>query len=525
MKNIIRRRLSTSQVGGLSQFGGSKIKKLLLLLRLLLLLFLFYLLLLLLLNIGVHGTRTTPGNSKLWRSKPLLRREGDKVFKTGTEAANLLLSEAIRRDDVSSTPFIQLWTNLTSSLAVVFDRMPKYAWIMKQLLEPERTITFRVAWIDDSGVSRVNRGYRIQYSSALGPYEGGLAFSPRVNLSLLKAAALDTTFRNALSSKPLGGAFGGADFNPYTKSETEIQRFCQSYMTELAKYIGPDTDLPGLGEGVTNIEVGYMYGQYKRINHHCGQVGKGLMWGGSPVHVKAQGYGIAYFAKKMLEDKGQSLEGKKCLITGSHYVALALAEKLLQFGAIPLTFSDLSGFVYEPNGFDNGKLKVIEKIKNERGASIGRYIIASTSAKFNEPSSNIFDIPCDFVFTTSSAVSINENDITSLASKGCKGIIEGGGLGALTNEGLIAAKKKSMLLAPARATSVGSVIFNGMEMEADPLKPGETIDSRVEAAVDVVFEEIKRTAKEFNTRGDLHVGANIAAFLKVADAMFLHGSV
>jgi glutamate dehydrogenase (NADP+) len=191
-------------------------------------------------------------------------------------------------------------------------------------------------------------------------------------------------FTNALSGKNLGGAYGGADFNPYNKSENEIQRFAQSYMTELSKYIGPDIDLPGMGEGCGPTEIGYLYGQYKRINQHCGQNGKGLLWGGSPgPAVHAQGMGIAYFAKKMLADKGMSLEGKRCLITGSNATALALAEKLTELGAVPLTFSDTSGFIYEPTGFDAAKVKTVQKIKAERGARVGRYIIASTAAKFN----------------------------------------------------------------------------------------------------------------------------------------------
>jgi glutamate dehydrogenase (NADP+) len=232
--------------------------------------------------------------------------------------------------------------------------------------------------------SRVNRGIRIQYSSALGPYEGPTSFSSRINFSNCKANAFDIMFTNALSGKNLGGAYGGADFNPYNKSENEIQRFAQSYMTELSKYIGPDIDLPGMGEGCGPTEIGYLYGQYKRINQHCGQNGKGLLWGGSPgPAVHAQGMGIAYFAKKMLADKGTSLEGKRCLITGSNSTALALAEKLVELGAIPLTFSDTSGFIYEPTGFDAAKVKTVQKIKAERGARVGRYIIASTAAKFN----------------------------------------------------------------------------------------------------------------------------------------------
>eukprot|EP00596_Hydrurales_sp_CCMP1899_P002281 CAMPEP_0119051166 /NCGR_PEP_ID=MMETSP1177-20130426/72871_1 /TAXON_ID=2985 /ORGANISM="Ochromonas sp, Strain CCMP1899" /LENGTH=505 /DNA_ID=CAMNT_0007030283 /DNA_START=119 /DNA_END=1636 /DNA_ORIENTATION=- len=473
---------------------------------------------------GVHGAKS--GLPKMWRNKPLFKREGDNIFKTGAEAISLLNVEAHRRD-TGAEEFIESWEGMTQSLGAVFDRQPKYAWIMKQMLEPERTITFRVAWIDDSGISRVNRGYRVQYSSALGPYSGGTSFSSRVNMSMMKAAGFDSTFTNALGNKNIGGAYGGADFDPYTKSETEIQRFCQSYMTELSKYIGTDVDLPGLGEGVNATEIGYMYGQYKRINQHCGQFGKGLLWGGSPAYKEATGYGIVYFAKKMLADKGLSLEGKRCLITGSGRSSQAVAEKLVDLGAIPITFSDSSGFIYEPNGFDSAKVKTVSKIKSERGARVGRYIIASTAAKFNEPA-NIFDIPCDLVFPLSNhpGLRLSETSVKALSNNGCMGIIEGGSQGMRVSA-CAAAKKRGMMHAPYKATTVGGSIFNGLTLEREPIQTniGETMDSRVEEAMGKVYEECKSTAKEFNIRGDLNAGANIASFLKVADVMLAHGSV
>lgn len=268
---------------------------------------------------GVHATKK-PGLAKNWRNKPLLRRDGDKVFKTGMEATELLEMEAQRKDPQSEV-FLDGYNNMAQSLNVVFDRMPKYAWIMKHLLEPERTIIFRVAWIDDQGISRVNRGYRIQYSSALGPYEGGTSFHPDQTMDMIKANAFHTTFSNALlpqSTGSFGGAFGGADFNPYDKSENEIQRFCQSYMTELSKYIGPDFDLPGMGDGVSEVEIGYMYGQYKRINQHFGRLGRGLLWGGSPAHRNAKGMGIVHFANAFLTDKKMSLEGKRVSLPPSY---------------------------------------------------------------------------------------------------------------------------------------------------------------------------------------------------------------
>jgi len=471
---------------------------------------------------GVHGNQK--GTSKMWRNKPLLRREGDKIFKTGGEAVQLLNSEALRKDK-GETEFLESWHGVTGSLSVLFERTPKYAWLMKQLLEPERTVTFRVAWLDDSGVSRVNRGFRVQYSSALGPYEGGTSFSPRVSSSIMKASAFDTTFSNALALKNMGGAYGGADFDPYTKSDTEIQRFCQSYMTELSKYIGPDIDYIGSGNGVTASEIGYLYGQYKRVNPFCGQIGKGLLWGGFPLYEQAQGFGIVHFAKRMLADKGISLEGKKCLITGSQATALAVAEKLIELGAIPITFSDSTGNVYEPSGFDMAKLRTIQRIKQDRGAKVGRYILASTSARFNEPS-NVYGIPCDFAFPCSTHDHLDENDVALLAANGCQGIIEGAQR-AMTTKAIVAAKKKGFMHGPYRATTIGSCLVNGMTIADNPIQyhAGETLDSRVEREIGLVYEEIQSTAKEFNTRGDLYAGTNIAAFLKVANAMFSHGSV
>ena len=456
----------------------------------------------------------------MWRTKPLLRRDGDKVFKTGGEAVQLLVGEANRRDGGHST-FINAWSSMVTSLGVLFDRQPKYAWVMKQLLEPERSITFRVAWIDDAGVSRVNRGFRIQYSSALGPYEGGTAFSNRVSMSTMKAAAFDATFTNALGTE-LGGAFGGADFNPYTKSDTELQRFCQSYMTELSKYIAPDVDLPGMSEGVNVSEIGYLYGQYKRINEHSGQQGRGLLWGGNPkAYMGAHGYGVVSFAKLMLKDKNISLEGKRCLVIGSNYVALAVAEELIANGAIPITLSDSTGHVYEPQGFDSAKLKTLQKIKADRGARVGRYIIASTSAKFNEPES-VYDIKCDYVFHCTFQQQMSDYDVNRLATNGCQGIIEGVNQ-SLSTDAIVAAKKKGMIIGPYRATTIGSSLVNGHSLNA--YSTTDKITTIIDKRTEEIYDEIKSTAKEFNTRGDLHAGTNIASFLRVADAMLAHGSV
>ncbi|CAM9471976.1 unnamed protein product [Discosporangium mesarthrocarpum] len=468
---------------------------------------------------GVHGSRS---GQKTWRNKPLFRREGDQRFKTGAEAADMLLSEALRKDP-HSQDFQESLSDILPTLAPVFDRAPKYAWIAKQLLEPERAIQFRVAWLDDNGNSRMNRGFRIQYSSALGPYEGGLHFSGSINSDVLKALGMETVFSNALTGCNLGAAVGGADFNPHNKSEAEIQRFCQSYMTELTKYIGPDLDVPSMGYGVGVPEVGYLYGQYKRINDHVAQRGRGVLWGGAHLYPEAAGYGVVEFARLALEDKGEALKGKRCLITGSGKVAVHVAERLLQLGAIPLTFSDSSGHIYEPGGIDSAKLKTIVKIKSERGARVGRYIIASTTAKYQEPA-NMFEIPCDLVFPCSHRNEIDEAAATLLADTGCIGVIEGAN-NPCNKEAKAVFRKRGLVFAPAKASLAGSGIVSGLSLSTNPLGPKETIHDRVADQIEVIYSDVKATAQEFNARGDYGAGATISGFMKVADVMLAHGAV
>lgn len=472
---------------------------------------------------GVHQAKNS-GSARNFRNKPLLRRDGDRIFKTGKEASDLLEMEALRKDK-ENVVFVDGYTEMAHALNGVFDRMPKYAWVLKQMLEPERTVIFRVAWIDDQGISRVNRGYRVQYSSALGPFEGGLNFHQDLRVDDVKAYAFHTTFANALQTGgSFGGSFGGADFNPYDKSENEIQRFCQSFMTELSKYIGPDFDLPGMGDGVSETEIGYMYGQYKRINQHShvARLGRGLMWGGAPNHRVAKGMGIAYFAKAILQDQGSSLEGKRVLITGSEHTAVSVAQKVLDLGGIPISFSDSSGHIYEPNGFDAAKLKTVAKIKSDRGARVGRYIIASTTAQYNENDS-VFDIPCDIVFNCSRVTPMQPEHVKKLHENGCKLILEGA-MQVTTKEALKTAKKNGIIVAPFKATSSASGIVNGVALEEEPLT-NDQLNQVVDETMKGVYNDIKSTAAEFNCRGDLVTGANIAGFLKVADAMVAHGSV
>jgi len=473
---------------------------------------------------GVHGSRPGEGGPMNWRNRPLFRRDGDIRFKTGTEASKLLIEEAVRRDP-KQTDFLQTFGNTMQSLSPVFDRNPKYAWVAKQLIEPDRLIQFRVPWLDDSGNIRQNRGFRVQYSNALGPYNGGLTFGSHVNTDYITSLAFDTLISNSLYGN-VGSAFGGSDFNVRNKSESEIQRFCQSYMTELAKYIGDDIDLPGMGAGVNPQEIGYLYGQYKRINTHASRRGKGLLWGGllEGKLCRAYGFGVVHFANKMLTEKGDSLQGKRCIITGSGNIAMAVAEKLIHFGAIPITLSDSSGHIYEDEGIDASKLSIIKQIKAERGARIGRYIMASTTAKYSDPE-NILEIPCDLLFPCCvGSNKIDADDVNMLADAGCMGVIEAGNMPS-TPEACTIYKKRGMLYGPYKATMAAGSIVNGTEMEVNPIDSTDELDERLGESVDAVYDKITKTATEFNARGDLVAGTNIASFLKVANVMMAHGAV
>lgn len=459
-------------------------------------------------NQNVHSNMEL---SKTWKNKPLFRRQGDVRFKTGLEAANLLVAEARRRDD-HETQFIASVQSTIECLSPIFERNPRYAFVAKQLIEPERFIQFRVPWLDDTGVTRMNRGYRIQFSSSLGPYEGALHLGMHVNSGAIKSLGFDSVFSNALTGYSIGSAVGGSDINTFDKSEAEIQRFCQSYITELTKYIGPDVDLPTMGMGVGEKEMGYMYGQYKRINNKSSSSGRPFL---SSSHPEGPGTGVALFANEMLQDKGDSLVGKRCLIVGAGKVARSLATKLLELGAIPITFSDSSGHVYEPDGFDDMKLKTISKIKNDRGALLGRYIIASTTAEFNKPDS-ILDIPCDLCFPCAAMGDITEEAANKLADNGCGAVIEGG-YSTVTPEARKILKKRGVSYGPHQMTMTGSSILNALGPNASEEDFAEEVGR--------IYKDVKATAQEFNARGDLFVGSNITGFLRVANAMLNHGAV
>ena len=468
---------------------------------------------------GVHGSQSMT-EPRQWRNKALLRVHGEELFfKTGTQAVNLLVNESKRRDGNKGI-YLDQFGCFMQSLAPVFDRSPRYAWIAKILLEPERFISFRVSYIDDSGNTRTNRGFRVQYSSTLGPYEGGLHFGAHVDADLVKSMAFDGNFGNALTGARLGGAAGGANFEPRLASESEIQRFCQSFMTELSKYVGPDRDLPSMGVNVGAAEVGYLYGQYKRTTEHYARHGRGILWGGALPHPEVFGYSAVHFAKHLLESRGESLAGKRCLITGSGKVALAVAERLLALGAVPLTFSDTSGHIYEPDGVAATKFEQISTIKAERGARVGRYIIASTTAKFNEPE-DIYSIPCDLVFPTIRG-EVDADVAARLADHGCAAVVDAG-YAPSTPAAIRAYKKLGMAYGPFKASLAAGTAIASTSSERVIYK--EAVIDAVDEEAKRIFEEAKRTANEYNVRGDLHQGTNIASFLRVANVMAAHGAI
>ncbi|CAJ1970356.1 unnamed protein product [Cylindrotheca closterium] len=455
---------------------------------------------------GVHQTVKV---SKTWRNKPLFRRQGDVRFKTGMEASNLIIREALRRD-AHEAEYIESLTATLQCLSPIFDRNPKYAFVAKTLIEPERFLQFRVAWIDDLGINRLNRGWRVQYSSALGPYSGSLHFGPHMTHSVVHCLGFDQVFANAVTGFPRGSAVGGSDFNPLDKSEGELQRFCQSYMTELAKYIGPDQDVPWMGEGVGQEEMGFMLGQYKRI---IGQMPANFL--SSSQFESAPGFGLVHFGEKLLQDKGDSLKGKRCLIIGAGKVARSVAQKLLEYGAVPITLSDASGHVYEPEGITEHKLSTIDTIKSERGALLGRYVMSSTTAQFNKPE-NLLDIPCDICIPCGEMHGMDEAAVNAVADLGCKLVLEGG-QECVTPAARKVLKKRGVLYGPHTMTMSGPAIVHSLGPQAT--------DEELKTEVDRIYQEIKTTANEFNCRGDLFAGANIAGFLRIANQMLKHGAV
>lgn len=400
--------------------------------------------------------------------------------------------------------------------------------ILMRMVEPERMVMFRVPWVDDTGEIQVNRGYRIEMNSAIGPYKGGLRFHESVNLSILKFLAFEQVFKNALTTLPMGGGKGGADFNPKGKSDAEVMRFCQSFMTELFRHIGPNRDIPAGDIGVGGREIGYMFGQYKRLKNEFTGVltGKGISWGGSLIRPEATGYGAVYFAQNMLQTKDESFEGKKVVISGSGNVAQYAAEKAIQLGAKVLTLSDSSGFVYDPDGIDQDKLDYIMELKNIKRERIHKYTEKYASARFHK-GEKPWGVTCDIAMPCATQNELDESDAKTLIANGCYCISEGANMPS-TPEAISQFHANHVLYAPGKASNAGGVAVSGLEMAQNSLRYNWT-RKEVDQRLQDIMEDIHDSCVLYGTGGNKTInyekGANIAGFVKVADAMLAQGVV
>lgn len=399
--------------------------------------------------------------------------------------------------------------------------------ILMRMVEPERVLMFRVNWVDDKGEIRVNRGYRVQMNSAIGPYKGGLRFHPTVNLSILKFLAFEQVFKNSLTTLPMGGGKGGSDFDPKGKSDGEIMRFCQSFMTELYRYIGPNTDIPAGDIGVGSREIGYMFGQYKKLKKEFTGVltGKGLSWGGSLIRPEATGYGAVYFAEKMLNHVENSIKGKSVTISGSGNVAQYAAEKCIQLGAKVSTLSDSSGFVYDPDGIDQEKLGFVMDLKNNKRGRISEYVEKFKKAEFYK-NKTPWTIPCEIALPCATQNELNLDDAKILVKNGCICISEGANM-PCTPDSIMFFKKNKLLYAPGKASNAGGVAVSGLEMAQNSLRYSWSRDEVDNKLKEIMFDIHNSCFEYGNEDGfiDYEKGANIAGFIKVADAMLAQGVV
>jgi glutamate dehydrogenase (NADP+) len=453
---------------------------------------------------------------------------------TATYIDNLLAH--VRRRDPTHLEFHQAVEEVTRSLAPVLERHPIYREerILERMVEPERVVSFRVPWVDDAGRIQVNRGYRVEMSSAIGPYKGGLRFHPSVQIGLLKFLAFEQVFKNALTTLPMGAGKGGANFDPKGRSNAEVMRFCQSFMTELQRHIGPFTDVPAGDIGVGPREIGYLFGQYKRIrNQFTGALtGKGLGWGGSLIRPEATGYGVVYFAQAMLAAHGLELEGMRCLVSGSGNVAQYTVEKLLDAGATPVTLSDSDGFIHDPHGIDRDKLAWVMELKNVRRGRIAAYADEFTGSAYfpvepGEDPNPIWAIPADCAFPCATENELSGRDAAVLIENGVKLVCEGANM-PTTPAGVARFHGAGVLFGPGKATNAGGVAVSGLEMSQGALLTSwtrEEVDGRLRAIMQAIHEQCRSTAEEYGTPGNYVTGANIAGFVKVAEAMLDQGVV
>ena len=436
--------------------------------------------------------------------------------------------ESVQRRDPAQAEFHQAVYEVLLTIAPLAERHPEYAdlAIIDRIVEPERQLQFRVPWADDKGNIHVNRGFRVQFNSALGPYKGGLRFHPSVNLSIIKFLGFEQIFKNALTGLPMGGGKGGADFDPKGKSDAEVMRFCQSFMTELSRHIGPDTDVPAGDIGVGGREIGYMFGQYKRLrnSYDAGVLtGKGLAWGGSLVRTEATGYGTVLFAQSMLATKGESLEGKKVLVSGAGNVAIYAIEKAQQLGATPITFSDSSGYVVDEAGVD---LELLKQIKEVERGRVADYVERRPGARLVTGGS-VWDVPGDVALPCATQNELDGDAANTLLRGGCGVVSEGANMPS-TPEAVEAFQKAGILFGPGKAANAGGVATSALEMEQNAGRTRwdfATAEAKLTGIMADIHDSCVAAAEEYGRPGDYVLGANAAGFTRVADVMIAHGIV
>jgi len=438
--------------------------------------------------------------------------------------------EAVAKNNPNEPEFLQAVQEVAETVIPFIEKNPKYQgkMLLERMVEPERVMMFRVAWIDDKGQTQVNKGYRIQMNSAIGPYKGGLRFHPSVNLSILKFLAFEQVFKNSLTTLPMGGGKGGSNFDPKGKSDVEIMRFCQAFMTELARHIGADTDVPAGDIGVGGREVGYMFGQYKKLRNEFTGVltGKGITFGGSLIRPEATGYGDVYFAYNMLKTKGESFDGKTVVVSGSGNVAQYAAEKARQLGGKVVTLSDSSGYIYDAEGIDEEKLAYVMEIKNVNYGRISDYLKKYPNAKFVE-GKRPWEVKCDIALPCATQNELNGDDAKVLVANGCICVAEGANMPS-TPEAVIEFQKAKILFAPGKASNAGGVATSGLEMSQNSLRlswSSEEVDDRLKVIMNNIHQACVQYGSDGNGYVDYVKGANIAGFVKVADAMLAQGVV
>lgn len=438
------------------------------------------------------------------------------------------LLETVKKRNQGEPEFIQAVTEVLETLEPVVEKRPDLveAGVLDRIVEPERQIMFRVPWVDDNGKVQVNRGFRVQFNSAIGPYKGGIRLHPSVYLGIIKFLGFEQVFKNSLTTLPMGGGKGGSDFDPKGKSDGEVMRFCQSFMTELSKHIGADCDVPAGDIGTGGREIGYMFGQYKRLRNEFTGVltGKGLTYGGSLARTEATGYGLCYFTKEMLAANGMSFEGKTVVISGSGNVAIYATEKATEFGAKVVALSDSNGYIYDADGI---KLDVVKDIKEVRRGRIKEYLDAVPTAEYHEGCKGIWTIPCDIALPCATQNEIDGESAAILVKNGCKAVSEGANMPS-TPEAIETYLSNGVLYGPAKAANAGGVATSGLEMSQNSERLSwtfEEVDAKLQGIMKSIFKACDEAAKEYGMEGNYMAGANIAGFLKVAEAMKAQGCV